>query len=104
MRELGYQVIETTRAEEALHTLQSAPQVDLLFADLMLPGRLNGYQLGREATARRPGLRVLYTSAYAAGVCDRPEEIRPFLKKPYRDHELARAVAEALAAPATSAP
>lgn len=97
LRDLGYRVVEATRAEDALLALQDAERVDLLFTDLMLPGHVNGHELGEQAKAKIPDLRVLYTSGYPAGACVQPEKAQPLLKKPYRDHELARAVAEVLA-------
>ena len=37
----------------------------LLLTDVGLPGGMNGRQLADEATRRRPGLRVLFTTGYA---------------------------------------
>ncbi len=75
--------------------------ITLLFTDLVMPGDINGYQLATEALRRKPGIRVLYTSAHAG---DRILEIaghalQPMLRKPYRDNELARAIRDALTTP-----
>ena len=48
LRELGYGVIEAADADSALEMLRRAPRVDLLFTDVILPGRN-----GRRARRRR---------------------------------------------------
>lgn len=97
LRDLGYRVLEAEDATKALEILEKS-EVTLLFTDLVMPGDVNGYQLATEALRRKPGIRVLYTSAHAG---DRILEIagralQPMLRKPYRDDELARAIRDAL--------
>src|SRR5690606_38321977 len=64
LRELGYRVVEAGTAATALEALYQVDGLRLLFTDIVMPGFANGYALAREAVRRRPGLRVLYTSAY----------------------------------------
>jgi CheY-like chemotaxis protein len=97
LRDLGYRVLEAEDATKALEILEKN-EITLLFTDLVMPGDVNGYQLATEALRRKPGIRVLYTSAHAG---DRILEIagralQPMLRKPYRDDELARAIRDAL--------
>lgn len=97
LRDLGYRVLEAEDATKALEMLEKN-EITLLFTDLVMPGDINGYQLATEALRRKPGTRVLYTSAHAG---DRILEIagralQPMLRKPYRDDELARAIRDAL--------
>jgi CheY-like chemotaxis protein len=98
LRDLGYRVIEAEQAADALDILGRRKDVALLFTDLVMPGPMNGYQLAQEAQRRRSNLKILYTSAHAG---DRifavsGSALQPLLRKPYRDHELARAVRDAL--------
>ena len=99
LRELGYRVIEAGTAAMALDALEQAEEVRLLFTDVVMPGSANGYQLAQEALRRRPGLRVLYTSAYGGDVLVGGEhrEAGSLLRKPYRDFELAHAIRNAIA-------
>ncbi len=97
LRDLGYQVLEASDVPAALELLDKHDIV-LLFTDLIMPGTMNGYELAVEALKRKPGIRVLYTSAHAG---DRILELagralQPMLRKPYRDDELARAIRDAL--------
>lgn len=91
-------MIEAEDAEGALDALGRSREISLLFTDVALPGGMDGYQLAAEAVRRRPEIKVLYTSAHGRGSVGggSGKEPRPLLKKPYRDHELARAVHEAL--------
>jgi len=99
LRELGYRVIEAGTAAMALDVLEQAEEVRLLFTDIVMPGSANGYELAQEALRRRPGLRVLYTSAYGGDVVAGREQSEPggLLRKPYRDFELAHAIRNAIA-------
>ncbi len=91
LSELGYRVLTAANAEEALNLLVGDSRIDILFADIVMPGRMNGAQLAVEARRIRPGLKVLLTSGYA------PETLEAqgvsgdieLLKKPYRPDELA---------------
>jgi signal transduction histidine kinase len=62
---LGYRVLRTIRAEDALELLERhGGEIDLLITDVVLPG-MNGIQLAAEVRRRRPDLRVLFMSGYA---------------------------------------
>jgi DNA-binding response OmpR family regulator len=86
----GYSVFSTGDAERATQIFRSVPRVDLLVADIHLPGR-SGLDLARELKALRNELAVLVISggvvqdAQIAGVQD---EGWSFLAKPFRLTEL----------------
>nr|WP_245185945.1 PAS domain S-box protein [Falsiroseomonas frigidaquae] len=99
LRELGYQVTEAMHAAEALQILRADPAFDLLFTDVIMPGGMTGPQLAVTAQQMRPALRVLLTSGYNEPPppgCDSPAGALPLLSKPYRRHQLADKVREAL--------
>ena len=64
LRELGYKVLEAADAEKALQILEGAERVDLLFTDVVLPGK-NGRVLADTAKLLRPALRILFTTGYS---------------------------------------
>jgi CheY-like chemotaxis protein len=64
LRELGYIVMEASEADEALRILSGAHRVDLLFTDVVLPGK-TGRVLADAARLLRPDLRVLFTTGYS---------------------------------------
>ena len=51
-------------AAEALAIADGGAQFDLLFTDVIMPGKMNGRQLAEEMAKRRSPLKVLFTSGY----------------------------------------
>jgi signal transduction histidine kinase/ActR/RegA family two-component response regulator len=95
---LGYHVIAARDAQSALTSLATHPNIALLFTDVQLP-ELTGPSLAEEIERRRPGLPVLYTTAYPAmAVLHRgllAREART-ITKPFVLAELAAAVRDAI--------
>jgi YesN/AraC family two-component response regulator len=84
-----------------LEILDGADRIDLLFTDIVMPGGLNGKELATKARGKHPDLRVLFTSGFpgtSTGPGTRFEERDVLLSKPYRKHDLAKAVKEVLTA------
>jgi len=97
LAELGYEVIRVGNAEAALGALTDARPIDILFSDIMMPGRMNGLDLAREARRRRPGLLVLLTSGYAdAAMREAMRENLRVLRKPYDIQTLADTIGDVL--------
>ncbi len=97
---LGYHVTAAPDAADAMTYVDDANhRVDLLLTDLMLPGGTNGNELAALATARRPGLRVLFASGYTKDALIRQGRLEPgqlLIPKPFAGRELAAKVREAL--------
>jgi PAS domain S-box-containing protein len=94
----GYTVLEAGCGEEALRVSDSHPEaIDLLLTDVVMPG-MSGSELGREISARRPGIHVIYVSGYTAATIGE-HGVQPasaFLQKPFSLAVLARRVRETL--------
>lgn len=86
--DLGHQVVEAADADAALRVLNDDDAIDVLFADVRLPGK-DGPQLVREARQRRPTLRVILTSGGPAP--EAPAGGTVWLGKPYKWDDLKRA-------------
>ena len=93
LADAGYAVLTAADGAAALRLLRDGSGVDLLFTDVVMPG-LDGFEVARQARDASPGLKVLFTSGYAAEL-NRADRL---LKKPYRPHQLAEQVAAALRA------
>ena len=80
----GYQVLVGVDGEQALAVARAHPGIDLLVTDVIMPG-MNGQQLADRLTALRPGLPVIFTSAYTRGVLTETGDDRSvaFLDKPF---------------------
>jgi CheY-like chemotaxis protein len=96
---LGYQVLEAANGKDALKILGERADVDLLFTDIIMPGGMNGRELGLEACRIYSKLKVLYCSGYAEnailheGLLDKDVQ---FLSKPYTRRELAAKIRRVL--------
>ena len=104
---LGYRVLEAGDGKSALALLDAHPEVALLFTDVVLPGGMNGPDIAREAQARRPGLKVLYTSGYTGNAIQQLEALSVpvrLISKPYAIEDLAQTVRATLDAPGDAAP
>jgi CheY-like chemotaxis protein len=90
MRELGYSVLAAEGGEEALRRLDAEPDVALLFTDIVMPG-MNGRKLADEALARRPGLKVLFTTGFTRNAVVHNGVLDPgvhFIAKPFTVDQL----------------
>jgi CheY-like chemotaxis protein len=98
LKDLGYETVEADSATAALQRIRNGTTFDLLLTDVIMPGGMTGYQLADELRRERPDLRVLFTSGYTelAAPVDGPVRKDPLLSKPYRKHDLGRAVRAAL--------
>src|SRR5258708_39855657 len=65
INELGYDTTRVASAEAALGALADKREIDIVFSDVMMPGRMDGVELAQEIRRRRPHRPVLCTSAYA---------------------------------------
>jgi CheY-like chemotaxis protein len=92
-------VIHAGSGEEALRKLDEHPDVALLFTDIVMPA-MDGRKLAEEATARRPGLKVLFTTGFTRNAVVHNGVLDPgvnFLAKPFTVDQLAAKVREVLA-------
>jgi signal transduction histidine kinase/ActR/RegA family two-component response regulator len=97
---LGYRVRQSESAAAAITVLEQAPQrIDLLFADVVMPGKLDGYDLARIVRQRWPATGILMTSGFPGTKLDHATTVAadiPLLTKPYRRAALAQALRAAL--------
>ena len=105
LRGLGYRVLEASTGDRAIEVLNEHPDIDLLFTDVVMPGRINGADLARIARDRRPDLPVLFTSGYTTRLLEKewPPETVELLRKPYRSIDLADRVRAILDRPERAA-
>jgi two-component system cell cycle sensor histidine kinase/response regulator CckA len=95
LRDLGYEVFETSSGDEALSLSDSLDrEIDLLVTDVVMPG-MSGSELAEILSTKRPTTRVLFMSGYTDeaivhhGVLDGVAE---FIGKPFTPRELAHKI------------
>ncbi|MET4602240.1 PAS domain S-box-containing protein [Bradyrhizobium sp. JR4.1] len=99
LHSLGYVTLQAANAAEALAIVAAGKPFDLLFTDVIMPGKMNGRQLADELQRTRPDLKVLYTSGYTENAIihhGRLDSGVLLLAKPYRKSDLARTIRKAL--------
>lgn len=99
LRECGFQVLEAATADEAVVVLESGISVDLVFSDVQMPGRLDGFGLARWVRTNRPDIRVVLTSGVArtAELAEDLCSVGPVIEKPFSQKTLINRIRELLA-------
>lgn len=91
LRDAGYEVSEAASGDEAATLIGTRPAPNLLLTDIHMPGRLDGFALGRLMRSCTPGLSVLY-------ITGRPDSVQPLhsgedlMLKPFRTDDLLQSV------------
>jgi len=77
--------------------IETNEAIDLMLADIVMPGGMNGHELTRAALNLRPHLKTLLTTGFA-GLTNGAAAAAAthILRKPYRKDELLRLVHETL--------
>ena len=93
LRELGYTVKPAVNAQAGLDLIGREGEVDLLFADILMRGRISGLDLAREVRRRFPSILVLLTTGSSSSAQDAVRQGFEVLQKPYDLAALKRALA-----------
>jgi CheY-like chemotaxis protein len=101
LRDAGFAVLEAGDGEAASGLLTTDGTVDVLFTDIRLPGRLDGWAIARRARQLRAALPVIYATGYTV---DRSAEVPGaiFLSKPYEPSQVIAIIDRLLASPRTA--
>ncbi|MDR3538029.1 MAG: response regulator [Acetobacteraceae bacterium] len=85
LRDWGYRVLEAPNATEAIAQLTATPHIDLMFSDIRMPGRMDGFGLARWVRERHPTVRILLTTGYEGQGVGPMDSLHdgPILRKPY---------------------
>jgi DNA-binding response OmpR family regulator len=92
---LGYRVLEAGNGRAALALVEKEARIDLVFADVMLPGGISSSVLIRKLRERYPRSKALLTSGFSdsmivhRSILDGSVDV---LHKPYELTDLARRI------------
>ncbi|WP_051971987.1 response regulator [Massilia sp. 9096] len=64
LEEAGFEVLVAASGDEALARLDKGLEVDVMFSDIVMPGKLSGVDLAGLLRERRPGLPVVLATGY----------------------------------------
>jgi CheY-like chemotaxis protein len=84
LRDSDFRVVEAGNAQEAIIVLTSGPAVDVVFADVNMPGTMNGVELAHWVRQHHGDIPVLVTTG-ARDRLDFADKIadEQFIPKPY---------------------
>jgi CheY-like chemotaxis protein len=85
-------------AEAAIAWIEAGGDVDLLFADIVMPG-MNGVALAVALNEKRPDIRVLLTTGYGSALLDEQSRHYQVIGKPFRVDEVEAAIVDVAAQP-----
>ena len=92
LEQLGYTVRRVANAEAALREIER-DGIDLVFSDIVMPGKIDGLGLARRLKAMRPQLPILLATGYSEAALNVRGDF-PILRKPYEIHELSEAISK----------
>jgi signal transduction histidine kinase/ActR/RegA family two-component response regulator len=95
---LGYRVIEANDATAALDII-GKQAIDVLIADVIMPGSLNGYDIAAKARELAPKIAIIMMSGFSAAITktvDARAGSAPLLAKPYGLDELSQMIRDEL--------
>jgi len=99
LTQLGYTVTTTTNSDDALQMIrEKIADIDILITDQTMPG-LTGIELAKEALLIRKDLPIILCTGFSNEVNRESATalgIKKFIKKPYRSHEISKAIREVL--------
>jgi CheY-like chemotaxis protein len=96
LEQLGYAVRWVSNAEAALAEI-AGEGIDLVFSDIVMPGKMDGLTLAQTIRGKYPRLPVLLTTGYSDTLRKTSLGFQ-ILKKPYEIHELSQALSKVSAA------
>jgi CheY-like chemotaxis protein len=100
LRDCGYRVFEAVNADEAVAILEDGNiDIDVVFSDVAMPGRRDGFALATWVRRHRPAVDVILTGTATRVVTAAAElcEEGP-LSKPYHPHHVLERIKRLVAA------
>lgn len=104
LTDLGYAVLPASDAAHAMNIVENGQHVDLLFTDVVMPGKATGHELAERIRQIYPDLPVLFNSGYVPDLMvhdGRLDDGIHLLGKPYTQAALAKKIRDVLGCSAT---
>ncbi|WP_420030811.1 response regulator (plasmid) [Pseudomonas oryzihabitans] len=97
--DMGATAVTADRADNGLSYLeQHADEIALLVTDVLMPGRLNGFDLTKIVAARWPALPVVLTSGYSGTQHHALAPNATFIAKPWTYQQIEEVIRKRLPA------
>jgi CheY-like chemotaxis protein len=93
LEELGYRVKWVPDAEAAIREIEN-DGIDVVFSDMVMPGKMDGLGLARHLKQNHPAMPIVLATGYSDAARKSGAEF-PIIRKPYELHELSKALEQA---------
>ncbi|MDQ2989360.1 MAG: PAS domain-containing protein, partial [Pseudomonadota bacterium] len=90
--DLGYPVLEAENGAQALEMVAHIDAIAIVLCDVVMPGDIDGRQLGAQVMVRHPQMRILLMSGFNDDADDSHRGGLPVLAKPFLRQDLAHAL------------
>ncbi|HTY69222.1 MAG TPA: ATP-binding protein [Alphaproteobacteria bacterium] len=95
LEDIGCRVMRASQAVQAQEILAtSAPKIDLVLSDVVMPESISGIELARDVRAKYPDLPVVLMTGYSAAAGAVAGDGQPILFKPFSRAQLEEVVRE----------
>ena len=88
----GFEPIEVASADEAVHILETRPDIRIVFTDIDMPGGVDGMKLAAMIRNRWPPIELIIVSGKYRPAVDSLPVRAVFFPKPYRRDAVMRAM------------
>jgi CheY-like chemotaxis protein len=92
LEDAGFTVLEAANGLQALAALNTHPEIDVMFTDINMPGRLDGLELAARVREEHPHVGVLIASGKVRPSEDELPRGSCFLAKPWGSEEVVRTI------------
>ncbi|GEM_PF-454625 len=93
VEDAGFVVAQASNADEAIRILQNRTDIRAVFADIRMPGSMDGWKLARAIRGRWPAIHLVLASALPPDLRELPAN-GLFIRKPYTAEQVTAALYE----------
>ncbi|QRF65212.1 transporter substrate-binding domain-containing protein [Ponticoccus alexandrii] len=102
LEQMNYRVISAASGNEAITIIDEGVPFDLMLSDVVMPGRIGGFELARHLRDKRPDMPIVYMSGYTGIARTEMGEVpAPLMQKPCPRRVLAEVLRRQLDSPGT---
>ncbi len=91
LEKLGYDIFTAENAQQALEIIDNNRNISLLFSDIVMPGRMSGFDLAKAVQTKYPALKILLSSGFIGKASTSNDSLNAnydILSKPYAQNEM----------------
>ena len=94
LQDSGFNVTLVHCARAALERLEQGERFDVVFSDIIMPGKMNGVELAQAIRAQYPFVPVLLTTGFSDPAVSEEARRFPLITKPYQVQDLTARIAK----------